>query len=77
MSQYLKFLRYYRNHFEFYAKGVDPDQMPHYAASDLSLHCWPLSLLWNAQHYGIKKWLFLDVMKVFTVLQIRRGNRDN
>ena len=25
-----------------WANGVDPDQMPHSAASDLSLHCLPL-----------------------------------
>ena len=27
------------------ANNVDPDQMPHYVASDLGLHCSPLSLL--------------------------------
>ena len=28
-----------------YASGVDPDQMPHSAASDLGLHCLPIILL--------------------------------
>ena len=28
------------------AKNVDPDQMPHCVASDLGLHCLPLTLLW-------------------------------
>ena len=30
---------------------VDPNQMlvPHYAASDLGLHCLPVSLLWDAR----------------------------
>ena len=27
------------------ANNVDPDQMPHYVASDLYLHCLPLTLL--------------------------------
>ena len=26
------------------ANNVDPDQMPHYVASDLSLHCLPMIL---------------------------------
>ena len=26
------------------AKDVDPDQMPHYVASDLGLHCLPMTL---------------------------------
>ena len=25
--------------------NVDPDQMPHYVASDLGLHCLPMTLL--------------------------------
>ena len=51
------------------ANSVDPDQMPHSAASDLGLHCLPMSHLWvkysknsfekptksNCQHY--KKYL--------------------
>ena len=28
------------------AYTVDPDQMPHYVASDLGLHCLPTTLLW-------------------------------
>ena len=27
------------------ANSVDPDQMPHYVASDLGLHCLPMTLL--------------------------------
>ena len=34
----------------FNVNSVDPDQMPHYAASDLGLHCLPMSLLWDARH---------------------------
>ena len=32
------------------ANIVDPDQMPHSAASDLGLHCLPMSLLWDIRH---------------------------
>ena len=31
------------------ANSVDPDQMPHYVASDLGLHCFPLTVLWVSQ----------------------------
>ena len=27
------------------ANNVDPDQMPHYVASDLGLHCLPMTCL--------------------------------
>ena len=39
------------------ANSVDPDQMPHSAASDLGLHCLPMSLLWDARH----KWVNFHV----------------
>ena len=29
--------------------SVDPDQMPHSVASDLGLHCLPVTLLWGLQ----------------------------
>ena len=35
------------------ANSVDPDQTPHSAASDLGLHCLPLSHLQDARH----KWV--------------------
>ena len=28
------------------ANNVGPDQMPHYVASELDLHCLPMTLLW-------------------------------
>ena len=31
----------------------DPDQMLHFAASDLSLHCLPVSFSWETRH----KWV--------------------
>ena len=30
---------------ELFANSGDPDQMPHSAASDLGLHCFPITLL--------------------------------
>ena len=33
----------------FNANSVDPDQTPQNAASDLVLHCLPMSLLWDAR----------------------------
>ena len=39
----------------FYANSVDPDQTPRSAASDLGLHCLPLSLLWDARLKWVKE----------------------
>ena len=36
------------------ANSVDPDQTLHSMASDLGLHCLPLSLLWDAGHDRVK-----------------------
>ena len=33
-----------------YANSVGPDQTPRSVASDLGLHCLPMSLLWDARH---------------------------
>ena len=30
---------------KLFANSGDPDQMPHFAASDLDLHCLPITLL--------------------------------
>ena len=38
----------YRN-FLLNANSVDPDQTLHDAASDLGVHCLPMSLLWDAR----------------------------
>ena len=37
------------------ANSVDPDQMPHSAASDLGLHCLPMSHLWDARPKWVKE----------------------
>ena len=39
------------------ANSVEPDQMPHSAASDLGLHCLPVSHLWDAR----VKWVNLSI----------------
>ena len=42
---FLSFLLYFRWKI-LLANCVDPDQMPHYVASDLGLNCLPMTLLW-------------------------------
>ena len=37
-----------------YANIEDPDQTPRFAASDLGLHCLPLSQNWNARLIWVK-----------------------
>ena len=37
------------------ANSVDPDQTPRSVASDLGLHCLPMSLLWNARLKWVKE----------------------
>ena len=37
-----------------YANSVDPDQTPRSAASDLGLHCLPMSLLWDTRLKWVK-----------------------
>ena len=44
------------------ANRVDPDQTPQNAASDLGLHCLPMSHLWDARH----KWVNQE-MKALSV----------
>ena len=35
------------------ANNVDPDQMPHFVASDLGLHCLPMTLSWFTSKNGL------------------------
>ena len=46
----------------FNANGVDPDQTPRSAASDLGLHCLQLSLLWDARHKWVKNMFHQSVI---------------
>ena len=41
--------------FVFNLNSEDPDQTPRTAASDLGLHCLPMSLLWDARYNWVKK----------------------
>ena len=50
----------------FNANGVVPDQTPHFAASDLGLHCLPMSLLWDARHKWVKRWYQVDIFLIST-----------
>ena len=45
--------------------SVDPDQMPCFAASDLGLHCLPMSLIWDAR----LKWVNSDYFQVSRFIQ--------
>ena len=38
----------------FNTNSVDPDQRLHSVASDLDLHCLPVSFFWNARHKYVK-----------------------
>ena len=53
------------------ANCVDPDQTPRSAASDLGLHCLPISLLWEARYKGVKRASVFESLKFYcTCLQI-------
>ena len=48
---------------ELFANSGDPDQTPHFAASenaasDLGLHCLPITLLGSPDYNGLKKKAF-------------------
>ena len=47
----------------FNANGVYPDQTPRSAASDLGLHCLPMSLLWDARHKWVK-YVFQESIRI-------------
>ena len=48
---------------ELFANNVDPDQMPHVAASDLGINCLPKSLLCDARI----KWVNMCLISKFYV----------
>ena len=39
---------------KLFANSGDLDQTPHSAASDLGLHCLPITLLWVSDYSGLK-----------------------
>ena len=58
---------------KLFAKSGDPDQMPHSAASDLGLHCLPITLLqvsrlqWvNATSEGANMKAYLQLIRPIT-----------
>ena len=51
----MRFRYSYREMVELYANRGDPDQMPHFAASDLSLHCLPITLLGASRLQWVKE----------------------
>ena len=63
-----------------FANSGDPDQMPHSAASDLGLHCLPITLLGVSSLQWIKAKVFIDTgnlhvfhRKRISSLQIKSG----
>ena len=51
---------------ELFAKSGDPDQTPHSAASDLSLHCLQITLLRSPDYNGLSVCIGYD--EVITVI---------
>ena len=45
---------FYKKNHEFNANSADPDQTPRSVASDLGLHCLPVSHLWDARLKRVK-----------------------
>ena len=48
----------YRKKAKLFENSGDPDQMPHSAASDLGLHCFPITLLQVSRLQWVKKELY-------------------
>ena len=57
------------------ANSVDPDQTPRSAASDLGLHCLPVSLLWDARHKWVNFTLSFDSSSEYYVIGKSSGCR--
>ena len=53
----MRFSYYFRKMAEVFANSEDPDQMPHFAASDLGLHCLPITLIGVSQLEWVN-WFF-------------------
>ena len=49
---------------ELFANSGDPDQMPHFAASDLGLHCLPITLLGGSR----LQWVYIRAIYLPSVL---------
>ena len=54
---------------EVFANNEDPDQTPRSAASDLGLHCLPITLLGVSRLQWVKTVYFLSVFTFWEVAQ--------
>ena len=52
---------------ELNANSEDPDQTPRSAASDLGLHCLPMSLLWDARLKWVNVTTLMQIMILFSM----------
>ena len=46
---------------QLFANSGDPHQMPHFAASELGLHCLPITLLGVSRLQGLTHWVKFSV----------------
>ena len=62
----MRFTYSYRKMANLFANSGDPDQMPHSAASDLGLHCLPITLLRVSRLQWVlgKLPIFLQVLQI-------------
>ena len=56
----MRFRYFYRKKAKLFANSGDPDQTPHSVASDLGLHCLPITLLGVSRLQWVKKFLFFS-----------------
>ena len=50
---------------ELFANSGDPDQMPHFAASDLNLHFLPITLLGVSRLHWVNSEILLYIMREY------------
>ena len=56
-----------------WAKSVDPDQTPRSAASDLGLHCLPMSQKWDARRIWVKAFVLFSLSNVHPVVSLKQN----
>ena len=56
---------------KLFANSGDPDQMPQNAASDLGLHCLPITLLWVSQLQWVNDFQSLGKPLTLSMLQAK------
>ena len=52
----MRFIYSLRKMFKLFANSEDPDQTPRSAASDLGLHCLPITLLGSPDYNGLQQY---------------------